>query len=68
MKRVVLSVVAVVAAIAVATGVLKSHALLHFGSRGMPPIQELQTREQLDKLPVQEFEDRSLVFPRETSR
>jgi hypothetical protein len=34
----------------------------------MPPIQELQTREQLDKLPVQEFEDRSLVFPRETSR
>lgn len=68
MKSAVISVVAVVIAIAAATGVLKSHALFQPGTRGMPSIQGLQTRDQLDNLPVQDFEDRSLVFPREPSR
>ena len=33
----------------------------------MPTVQELQSAAGVEKLPVQEFEDRSLVYPRETS-
>ncbi len=68
MKRHVLLVIATMVAIGAATGILKSHSLFHFGKSGMPPIQELQSSRESGKLPVQEFEDRSLVFPRETSR
>ena len=64
MKRLVLSLVAVLIAAGAAASVLRSHALFPFKS-GMPAIQELQTADRFGKLPVQDFEDRSLVFPRE---
>jgi hypothetical protein len=68
MKSHVLLVIAAMVAIGAATGILKSHPFSHFGKSDMPPIQELQSSRESGKLPVQEFEDRSLVFPRETSR
>jgi hypothetical protein len=68
MKRLVLSVIAALIAAGAATSVLKSHALFPFSDRGMPPIQELQSADRLGKLPVQDFEDRSLVFPRQSTQ
>ena len=65
MKRLVLSVITALIAVGAATGVLKSHALFPFDKRGMPTIQELQSADKLGNLPVQDFEDHSLVFPRE---
>ncbi|TWB02348.1 hypothetical protein [Bradyrhizobium stylosanthis] len=35
---------------------------------GMPAIQEMQKVAQPGKLPTEDFEDRSLVFPREAQR
>jgi hypothetical protein len=66
MTRLVPSVIAALVAIGAATSVLKSHSLFPFGKVGMPPVQELQNADQLGKLPVQDFDDRSLVFPRES--
>ena len=68
MKRLVLSLIAVLIAAGAAASVFKSHALFPFNKSGMPPIQELQTADGLGKLPVQDFEDRSLVFPRESKQ
>jgi len=68
MKRPVLFVIAAIVAIGAATGVLKSHSPFHFGRSGMPSIQELQSSRESGKLPVQDFEDRSLVFPRDAAR
>lgn len=68
MKRLVLSVIAALIAVGAATGILKSHAPFPFSKRGMPSIQELQSSDRLGNLPVQDFEDRSLVFPREPTR
>ncbi len=66
MKRLVLSLIAVLIAAGAAASVLKSNALFPFNKSGMPPIQELQTADRLGRLPIQDFEDRSLVFPRES--
>jgi len=33
-----------------------------------PTLQEMQSARKADRLPVEDFEDRSLVFPRETTR
>ena len=66
MMRLAPSVIAVLVAIGAATSVLKSHSLFPFGGTGMPPVQELRSADQLGKLPVQDFDDRSLVFPRDS--
>jgi hypothetical protein len=66
MKRLVLSLIAALIAAGAAASVLKSNALFPFNKSGMPPIRELQTADGLGKLPIQDFEDRSLVFPRES--
>ena len=68
MKRIALSVIAALVAIGAATSVLKSHSLFPFSKSGMPPIHELQSAEQMGHLAVQDFEDRSLVFPREAKQ
>ncbi|QDW37984.1 hypothetical protein FFI89_012975 [Bradyrhizobium sp. KBS0727] len=68
MMRLVPPVIAALVAIGAATGVLKSHALFPSGKTGMPPVQELRKTDQLGKLPVQDFDDRSLVFPRESTQ
>lgn len=68
MKRLAFSVAVVIVAIGAATSVLRSHSLFPFGKRGMPSIQELQSTNEAGRLPAQDFEDRSLVFPREPAR
>ena len=64
MMRLVPSLIAVLLLLGAATSVLKSHSLFPFGRAGMPPIQEVRNADQLSQLPVQDFDDRSLVFPR----
>lgn len=68
MKRLVFSVAIAIVAVGAATSVLRSHSLFPFGKHGMPSIQELQSTNAAGKLPAQDFEDRSLVFPRESTR
>lgn len=68
MKRFAFSVAVAIVAIGAATSVLRSHSLFPFGKRGMPSIQELQSTNVADRLPAQDFEDRSLVFRRESAR
>nr|WP_249812567.1 hypothetical protein [Bradyrhizobium sp. 141] len=58
-----------VASFAAATTVLQSHKWPIIGTVGavrIAGVPESQSGGQADKLPVQDFEDRSLVFPRET--
>ena len=54
-----------------ATTVLRSHSIS--GNEAaqtavMPSVQELQHNTDSSKLPVQEFDDRSLVYPNQPSR
>jgi hypothetical protein len=67
MTRLIISAIASVALLAAATSMLQSHSLPTNGgvkTAGMPTVQELQAG--AERLPVQDFEDRSLVYPRET--
>lgn len=69
MTRLMISAIASVALLAAATSMLQSHSLPTNGgvrTAGMPTVQELQTAAGAERLPVQDFEDRSLVYPRET--
>jgi hypothetical protein len=64
MKRLLISATIVIAMFAAATAALRPHSvssLRAVATGAMPSVQELQgdTR----KLPVDEFEDRSLVYP-----
>jgi hypothetical protein len=63
MKRIVFPTIAVMAAAII---VLKSHAVQIDGApkpSAMMSLQELHKKTDLKKLPVEEFEDQSLVFP-----
>ena len=65
MKRLLISAFAVVAMLAAATTVLRSHApATSFSSAtaGMMPEQLLPGAAGLKQLPIEEFEDQSLVF------
>lgn len=69
MRLIVLAFVAV--ALFAATTVLRSHSIS--GNEAaqtamMPSTQELQHATDTSKLPVEEFEDRSLVYPNRPSR
>ena len=71
MTRLMISAIASVALLAAATGMLRSHSFPTNGgasTAGMPTVQELQSAIRAEKLAVQDFEDRSLVFPRETKQ
>jgi hypothetical protein len=68
MKRLLLSLITVLVVVGAVTGVLKSHSLSHLGKATMPSIQEQQSAGWARKLPEQDFEDRSLVFPRERTQ
>jgi hypothetical protein len=64
MKRVVFPALAVMAAAII---VQRSHAIQSYGPPkpfAMMSVQEVQEKTDLKKLPVEEFEDQSLVFPR----
>jgi hypothetical protein len=69
MKILMISALAVAALLAGTAGILRSH--LHptnVGTAVMPTMQELHGSAHIDKLPAEDFEDRSLVHPRETVR
>jgi hypothetical protein len=61
MKRIVISSIAVIAVLAAATSVLWSHSLSR-NSTGTISPHEMHAKIGADKLPVQQFEDRSVVF------
>ena len=66
MKRLVISAFAAVFLLAAATTMLRSHPPSSdrpVGTGAMPSLQELQSAAGVNKLPVEEFEDQSLVFP-----
>lgn len=69
MKRLMLCGLIAVASLVVATSLPRSHIWPTGGTVGaarLAGMQASQAGAQADKLPVQDFEDRSLVFPRET--
>jgi hypothetical protein len=68
MKRLVLFLITAFVAAGLATSILKSHTLTLIGKSNMPTLQEQQSGEWVRRLPAQDFEDRSLVFPREPAR
>jgi hypothetical protein len=66
MMRLMISALAVVAVIAVATTTLRSRPAaieLSAATAAMPTLQELHTMAGVNGLPAQEVEDQSLVFP-----
>jgi len=70
MKGLTISALAAVALLAAATSMLRSHSFSTnslFGTAPMPTLQELQSAG-ANKLPAEDFDDRSLVYPRETKR
>jgi hypothetical protein len=65
MKRLLISAFAVVAMLAAATTVLQSHSSatrFSAGAAGMMSVQELHAAAGVNKLPIEDFEDQSLVF------
>jgi hypothetical protein len=65
MKRQLISAFAVVAMLAAATTMLRSHSSatsVSVGTAGMTPVQVLLGAAGLKQLPIEEFEDHSLVF------
>ena len=64
MMRPMISVIAVVILMVVATTVQWSRsASIELATAAMPPLQELHAMAGVHKLPVQEIEDQSLVYP-----
>ena len=68
MKRLVPSLIVTLVAAGMATGMLRSHGPSQAGRNTVPTLQEQQSADWVNRLPAQDFEDRSLVFPRETKR
>jgi hypothetical protein len=67
MKILMVSAVAAATLLAGTAGILRSHSHpTNVGTAGLPTMQELHLSANVNKLPVEDFEDRSLVFPRET--
>jgi len=68
MKHRSISLIAVVAVLAASTSIIRSQVVStgeHAAPAGFLTLQEMQSAG-LSNLPVMDFEDRSLVFPRET--
>jgi hypothetical protein len=69
MKLLMISAFAAVALFAAATSMLRSNLPSNDGrASGMPSLQELQSTADVNKLPIEEFEDRSLVYSNEKKR
>jgi hypothetical protein len=62
MTRLVVSTFATVLVIAAASTALRSHSTLAVYAVGMPSLQELQFAAGANKLPMEEFEDMSVVY------
>ena len=71
MKRLMISGFAAVALLAAATTMLWSHSLStgrHVGAADMTSLQEHHTSADVNKLPIENFEDMSLVYSTATKR
>ncbi|WP_342722693.1 hypothetical protein AAFG07_26085 [Bradyrhizobium sp. B097] len=71
MKGLVVAAVMVFAFVIVVLGIPRSHSVPTVGQAGTASssiLQELQGARGGAKLPAEDFDDRSLVFPRETTR
>jgi hypothetical protein len=67
MMRTMFSVLAVIALMVVASTMLRSHVpAIELSAAAMPPLQELHSMAGVDKLPVQDVDDQSLVYPSAT--
>ena len=64
MKLLMISALVAIVLLAAATSMLRSHAPDRVGTPGMPSTQELQRAVDTNKLPIEEFEDQSLVYSR----
>jgi hypothetical protein len=64
MLRPIISAVAVAALVAVTISVLRSNSpSIELSTAAMPSLQELHATANVNKLPAQEIEDQSLVYP-----
>jgi hypothetical protein len=68
MTRLIVSTFAAVSLIAAATTVLRSHPPLAIRAAGMTSLQELHSAVDVNKLPIEDFEDMSLVYSTATKR
>jgi hypothetical protein len=71
MKLLIISVAAAVGLLVVLTSIPRPHSVSTIGRAatvGMSTLQKTQSARSVDKLPEEDFEDRSLVFPRESKR
>jgi hypothetical protein len=69
MKRLLISAVAAIAVLAAATTMLRSHASDRPAEpAGLMTLQELHSGPRVNKLPIEDFEDQSLVFSTATRR
>jgi hypothetical protein len=68
MTRLIISIFASVCLIAAATTVLRSHSPLAVRAAGMTSLQERHSAAGVNKLPIEEFEDMSLVYSTATKR
>ena len=63
--------IAAVGLLAAVGGIPGSHSISTVGRAGISStstLQDMQSGRSADKLPVDDFDDRSLVFPRESKR
>lgn len=68
---IIVSFIAAIGLLAAVTGILPSHSITatgRAGTDGASTLQDMQSGRGADKLPVDDFDDRSLVFPREQKR
>jgi hypothetical protein len=71
MKRLMISAFAAVVLLAAATTILWSHSpsiARSIAPAGMMPLQELNVAAGVNKLPIENFEDQSLVYSTVTKR
>jgi len=71
MKPLIVIFIAAVAVFAAASGISRSHSGSTIGRAGtssMSTLPGMQSARGADKLPVEDFDDRSLVFPRQSER
>jgi hypothetical protein len=66
MKLLMISAFAAISLLAAATTILRSHSRSADHLVGMPSLQEFQSATDVNKLPVEEFEDQSLVYSNKT--
>ena len=62
MKRLMTSAIVAIALVAAATSMLRSHSPSAGRPAGMMSLQELHTTTDVNKLPIEDIDDQSLVY------